>query len=329
MRLGKSRRLRLGDSKKKHKKKKENKGKLLPLKYKKRHPTFRTMLAVPACPYGHDLKLTSRAISCFDTKFYGESIRFCKECNCYYTNNSDLAKSGKVYMESPIHYSDQLLVKNIVNHTVVSYSVRPCWKDSYLDDGRLPDLTKISRYKAVYVYAEKCTCKICFNRYRVDTIIDKTANVSTKAGKMVEINIQYCDSCGQFFMNYESLKAYQKIYGELDIRLLYSSIDNDEDGDSGFAYDSILSRNGYSVRKGIPRTTRQRVLRRILDENISTKHEIIKLLTQFIKIGKNRFPDACRRWQEDILFVNQYHIDDQENVGVMKLEQGGRIKRDR
>ncbi len=191
-----------------------------------------------------------------------------------------------------------------------------------------PTIARGKEDDVLWIFSKKCTCKDCFDTWKVDTIVNRAAVVSTKSGKLVEVNVQFCMSCGKFYMNYESFKACQKIYGGLDVDLIYDHSIIHDDFEHEFDDYSILSTHGYNVKNGTPRTTRQSILSHILDEKISTKHEIIKLLTQFIKINKNRCPDACRKWQEDILFVNQYHIEDQENVGLLQIKQGGKIKKD-
>lgn len=290
----------------------------------KKQTTELSVLITPACPYFHDLKLNTRSMSSVDTKFGNESLRFCKECDCYYTNNKELGQSGRKYMGEPIRYSDQKLVRKTVNRIVVSYEVKSLDGNN---DKRPLNLTTFSRNQSLLIYANKCTCRYCYNRNRIDTIIDKMAYVLTKDGREVAVNVQFCTGCDRYFMNYESFKSYQKMYGALDVELDFDSSVPDINEWEEFADDSVLSRHGYSVRAGVHRTTRQQALSRILNDGIATKHEIIKLLTQFIRRNKNRFPDACRRWEEDILFVNQYRIDEQDNAGLLKMKQGGKIRR--
>lgn len=291
---------------------------------KKKKPPVKSVLVTPACPYFHDLKLNPRSMSSVDTKFGSESLRFCKECNCYYTNNKELGQYGKKYMGEPIRYSDQRLVRKTVNRIVVSYEIKSLNKNT---EQNPLNLTIASRHQALLIYANKCTCRYCYNRNRTDTVVDKMAYVTTKDGRDVAVNVQFCTWCERYFMNYESFKSYQKMYGTLDIEFEFDSSIPDTDELEDFAENSVLSRHGYSVKAGIHRTTRQQALSRILNDGIATKHEIIKLLTQFIKINKNRFPDACRRWEDDILFVNQYRIDEQDNAGLLKMKQGGKIRR--
>ena len=104
--------------------------------------------------------------------------------------------------------------------------------------------------------------------------------------------------CGQYYMNLKSYYAYRKLYGDLMIQIQFDdAVSCEENTWQHFAQDSVLSRNGYSVRAGISQTSRQHILSNILEEGLATKHEVIALLTQFIQLQKNVLPEACSRWK--------------------------------
>ena len=88
-----------------------------------------------------------------------------------------------------------------------------------------------------------------------------------------------------------------------------------------FQPDSILSRCGYSVKEGISQNYRQTVLAYILDSKKATKHEILEMISGFIRIRHNRMPGACRRWEEDLLFVSPYKIQNQQQVPGLSFKQ--------
>lgn len=192
----------------------------------------------------------------------------------------------------------------------------------------LPPLSALPKSRSVFVYAKKCGCESCQKKYGRDTITDRKALVLTASGESVEIHVQFCMGCGQYYMNLKSYYAYRKLYGDLMLQLQFDdAISPVEHTWQRFAQDSVLSRNGYSVKAGIPQIARQRVLSNILEEGLATKHEIISLLTQFIQLQKNALPEACSRWREDLLFVNQYKIGQEKSAGHLTLEQGGRIRK--
>lgn len=306
---------------------------------------IKSEMITPACPLGHDIVRKgqlSKVLSSVDIKVGGVSVYFCKECNCYYSNDTRVTSCGKQFEGKKILYSNAKMIRTIVDRRVISYRILPLDKsdnqttinDRLLPFGRskwgtnLPNLTEESRTHALLVYAQKCTCMACYNKYHGETIENRTAFVMTTRGEKVKVNVQFCKGCGRFYMNSKSLNAYSKLYGGLDFDFVFADdADNILNCNSRFNPSSVLSRHGYSVRSGIPKTSRQQALRRILDENIASKHEIIELLTQFIQLQKYRYPDACRRWEEDILFVNEYNIDEQEKTGLLKIKQAGKIKK--
>lgn len=192
----------------------------------------------------------------------------------------------------------------------------------------LPQLSSLPESRSILVYAKKCGCESCKRKYGRDTIVDRKALVLTTAGESVEIHTQFCMGCGQYYINLKSYYAYRKLYGELLLTLQFDdSISGGEDAWQQFAQDSVLSRNGYSVKAGIPQIARQRVLSNILEEGLATKHEVIALLTQFIQLQKTTRPEACSRWREDLLFVNQYKIGQEKSAGSLSLKQGARIRK--
>ena len=191
----------------------------------------------------------------------------------------------------------------------------------------MPNLSALPASNAVYIYSKKCSCKRCQHRFGRDTIADRKATVLTKNGKSIDINVQFCMGCGRYFMNIKSLYAYQKLYGDLRVSLHFNSNVEYVVGDmwAGFADDSVLSRHGYNVKAGTSIANRRRILSWILTEGIATKHEVISLLTQFIQLHQTTKPGACARWREDLLFVNQFELERQENSGRKELVQGSKI----
>lgn len=189
-----------------------------------------------------------------------------------------------------------------------------------------PDLSSISQSRKVLVFAKKCMCASCRKKFNQNTIVDRTVAVFSSNGTPVKINVQFCMGCGQYFLALRSFYAYRKMYGSLNFQFVLDEDVTPEmlDWDK-FAADSVLSRNGYSVKAGVSILQRQKALSYILDNHIAEKHEIITLLNQFIQLQKNRLPEACERWREDLLFVNQYRVDEQKWAGIKTLAQGGRF----
>ena len=167
----------------------------------------------------------------------------------------------------------------------------------------------------VFVYAERCHCTACEKKYKRDTIQNRTALVETISHHMVQVTVQFCTGCGKYYMNLATFQQYCKRYGGI---LLECVIEPDLCRKNAswlnFNPDSILSRCGYSVREGISKEYRQAILAYILESKRATKHEILELVSGFIRLRQNRFPGACSRWEEDLLFVSQYQASKQTQV---------------
>ena len=191
--------------------------------------------------------------------------------------------------------------------------------------------TNLSEYgKTVLVYAQKCHCAKCFKKFGRHTIIPRTAKVLSVSGQLVDVTVLFCVGCGQYYMGYESFKQYKKVYG----RLLFECVLSADLRHSGatfidFAPDSILSRWGYSVKKDIPKEHRQAILRFLLDTKRIQKFEAIEMIKGFISFRESqpKFHDACERWREDILFINNYRRKEQDVVYGLTFKQGGKITR--
>lgn len=207
-------------------------------------------------------------------------------------------------------------------YTALSYN-KSTWSD------KLPNLTEITASNELLIYAKKCSCSKCLEKYKAKTIVPRTAEVKSLSGKLCKVNVQFCMGCGQYFMESASLLSYYRTYGKLDFSYTLSDEIKPERPlwYEGFAEDSVLSRNGYSVKENIPKTVRQETLVYLMTYHIAEKYEILSLLNQFIELHEKTHPAACDRWMEDIEFVNNFDIDNQEYAGVLEMRQAGRITR--
>ena len=179
------------------------------------------------------------------------------------------------------------------------------------------------------MYGTKCHCSRCATLYGRDTIIDCTAQVETIYDRHVCVTVQYCTGCQNFFINYEALRGYDEKYGKIRfLSLLDWEMFQSEMITNGFADSSFLSQNGYFVGQKSTLYQRRTALMRILDNHIAAKWQIIEKLTSFINIRYTR-PEmrlAISHWREDIAFVSGYKVGSHVDVGLMELEQKGRIR---
>ena len=222
-----------------------------------------------------------------------------------YTSGSDLMKAASQEPRKNLRYSD---------------SVRLPYE---FEEASRPNLS--SEQKAVFIYAKKCHCRACLNKYGVNTLKNRTAVVKTIDKRNVEVNVMFCMGCGRYYMNYSSFEEYRKKYGGLLFEYKFTGELLDRDSHFlNMASDSILSRCGYTVQAGVSKEYRQAVLSYILESQKATKSQIIELITNFIALRDYNpvFENACARWREDLLFVNQHRIGEQRKVYGLKFEQG-------
>lgn len=192
---------------------------------------------------------------------------------------------------------------------------------------KFPNLTHITESKELLIYGKKCSCRKCEEKYKTSTTVSRTAEVFSIDGKRCKVNVQFCMGCGQYFMDSRSLISYHGMYGKFDFKYIISNDVYPNNPQTGglFAEDSVLSRHGYNVKAKTPRIYRQDILACLMTYHIAEKHEIIALLNQFIWFHEKTHPAACDRWMEDIEFVNHFNIDNQKNVGLLRIRQAGKL----
>lgn len=168
----------------------------------------------------------------------------------------------------------------------------------------------------IFVYKNVCHCIKCEQKYGVKNICDRQALVQTSKKQWVPIGIQYCQGCNKGFINQEILDSYNKRYGQILFERSYSDEEKVLLSAKELAKDSVLSRCGYSVEKGIDKEYRQNVLAYVLDSKKATKDEVQELLSFFIRFHKQaNFASARQCWREDLSFVVNYKIDNQALIG--------------
>lgn len=184
--------------------------------------------------------------------------------------------------------------------------------------------------KKVTIFAQRCHCTSCFTKYGRHTIHSRTAKVLTASGQLVDVNVMFCAGCGHYYMSYESFKQYKKIYGRLLFECeLSGELQNGQASFINFAPDSLLSRWGYNVKKDTSKEQRQAILQFLLETNRISKFDAIEMIKGFILLKEKQpqYRDACERWREDILFINNYRIKEQDTVYGLAFEQGGKISK--
>ena len=204
-------------------------------------------------------------------------------------------------------------------YTLISY--RPYQEEFIFNDyrpkkKRKSQLVNIPRSTKIVVYVGRCRCPRCYPKYGFSSIENICGEVylKNKPGKTIEIDIQRCDNCGVYFIDLQSLIAYEKKYGKLNIiQKPMSTLVGRDNIDGIFAPDSILSRWGYYARDGFDDNYRQSILAGMIDSGIR-KAQIKDKLTEFIQYRGLRCHNAVLLWQTDLEFVNNYGLSKEERI---------------
>ena len=180
------------------------------------------------------------------------------------------------------------------------------------------DFTRNGNSNYIKVMKIICHCKSCEILFGTNTIINKTAEVETLSGKIVQIDVQFCYRCCEYYIDYNSLQNYESKFGRLLLERYYD-VDIDTRYYKTYKPDTILSRCGYRAQENDRRTDRQRVIEYILESRKAEKFELKEILSGFITMRSNRCYMAVDKWKEDLEFINSYNNDNQELVNGLTL----------
>lgn len=137
----------------------------------------------------------------------------------------------------------------------------------------------------------------------------------------VEINIQYCYACKEYFISEAQFKLYKKKHplllgnfmftDSLETRKFSGGIQNKE---------SKLHLNGYNVNINNKSSDidRRRILAYVIEKDILDKSYVAYYLSMFIERSKTRknFKTAISKWENDLDWVNKYNFDSQRPVWI-------------
>ena len=267
-------------------------------------------------------------------------VGYCAQCEVPLINQkgeTDLLRRvspGMVYVfdakscHTPLELRNRAREKILVRKLPKALEPTALQETDNLNDAQGPDIPLNLSYEPntkVWVYAERCHCAACQKKYGRNTIQNRTALVETITHKTIQMTVQFCTGCGKYYMNLSTFQQYCKKYGGILLECVMTpELCQQNASWLNFRPDTVLSRCGYSVREGIPQEYRQTVLAYILDSGRASKHEILELITRFIRIRHTRMPAACKRWEEDLLFVSRYQIQRQPQVKGLTFRRAGR-----
>lgn len=187
-------------------------------------------------------------------------------------------------------------------------------------------LKKIKRQNK-YDFVIKGNTYYCSNSQHKIIEINASLDIIKKDGKIENISCPayYCDDCETFYIHsatYDKIRERGvplcKVYDMYKFTL----------GDNNY-YDlnseSIIHSFGYNVNgnDNLTMLQRQIILKNIIDNHILSKQSILTHLN-FLRnrsLNKKIFAQACRRWKEDIDFVNEYNSTDSVGVDINSLKK--------
>ena len=266
-----------------------------------------------------------------ETKFAEGSYGYCRNCKMPFLYSTGALKPGTLYFEAEKYsLADAKRIAFKVPDIAKKTPKRKPYKSIPFPDANLsvPPPNKNNKPIVIHVFAEKCYCRHCSNKYGTNTVESHTAYVLTADKRCVPVNVEFCTACGKYFMNYRSYNDYCKQYGPLLLEVEFSRDCNPgNDRMSSLARNSILSRCGYHARAEIPKSQRQAVLAYILESKRANKSEIKSILSFLMDFNSTKpsMEGTISRWNEDYIFVDNYKLGSQPIESLVKLAQGGNI----
>lgn len=171
----------------------------------------------------------------------------------------------------------------------------------------------------LYIYSSNIGCHK--NKH---TINQATGIIYTLANERVKINIEYCEQCKKYLLEYKLYEEYRNRYGVIigNFRLAKNGHFNYK---FDLAEESPLKLSGYSVsqKDNYTEEERQYILARIIYENIMDKGMVIKYLSHFISMNGEKVGNeiALAKWRSDLFFVQNYNIDIQPHIIISNVKQ--------
>lgn len=171
----------------------------------------------------------------------------------------------------------------------------------------LEHFANVDELPIVYVFSQKTINS--FDDYSMITVFVR--NYWTH--KMNPFNVYYSEKSDMYFINKSSYDAYREKYGLPFLRLIpgeYSEKNYD------LRTESQLHIYGYSLEYGNTKARRQEILAFLIDSGIMKKSQIQNHIEWLINTHRNslHYENACEKWREDLLFVNDYNISIQRQV---------------
>lgn len=125
--------------------------------------------------------------------------------------------------------------------------------------------------------------------------------------KIIRLPAHYCSICNKYFIGIESLKIYEKIYGNL---IVMKRRENECCLFKQFG-ESELYQTGYNAQEnGMTEQDRKAHLKFLIDTGKMEPYEIIRDLESAINLHKNKYKDrfAVDKWRKDLEYANEFIV---------------------
>lgn len=172
------------------------------------------------------------------------------------------------------------------------------------------DISEKAKELIVYKNLNTISCNI----YNHNIHIDKISVMAIGKDCSIVLPVHKCNDCGKIFVGYETLKVYEKAYGQLFI--IKSREDTDKGCVCSFKSESPLHKAGYNVIEGMmTEAERRSLLVTFLTTNTFSHFEICRDIENAIRIfeGQARFVNAVSKWKSDLMFIGEFVKEEMTN----------------
>ena len=184
-------------------------------------------------------------------------------------------------------------------------------------------LKKDSTWKedsVLYIYKGRIACHA-----QNHTMQPATAIFTGRNEYDISLNVEYCGACNKFYMSYSVYEHYREHYGILLGKIKMDSASTSGVDDIILSEFSPLKLCGYSVNQqdDYSKAERQYIISKVIEKKILSKIEVIRYLEYFISRNgqKSNNSVALQKWKEDLDFVLQYKLSEQDKYKIKRIEK--------
>lgn len=196
------------------------------------------------------------------------------------------------------------------------------FKKDYSDNTKLQEINSKEKGVTALVISDNRRC--IYNEHKLQDVL-LIVRIAPKNGDIMDSQIlaSCCKTCDEYFIlksDYYRLKDQGAILCPIEDRTIKQ---NGTQKYANAGSESRIHQLGYNVKKGSKFTNKQRqiILANIIENTGITKAEIKSNIIRCINQHKRHkgYENAIICWQNDLEFINNYHIGDIPKIKVDKL----------